>query len=77
MLRGAKFRLWSSKFEVTMANGGTDGWTEGRLSGNSPLYPTGHRPFGASAQKRCKWEKNIEWLKSKQMVKEANEKESK
>ena len=36
-----------------MVNGGgrTDGRTEGRTSGNSPLCPTGHRPFGAAAQK--------------------------
>ena len=31
--------------------GGTEGRTEGRTSGNSPLCPTGHRPFGAAAQK--------------------------
>ena len=28
-----------------------DGWTEGWMSGNSPLCPTGHWPFGATAQK--------------------------
>ena len=36
-------------------DGGTDGRTdrrtEGRMSRNSPLCPTGHRPFGAAAQK--------------------------
>ena len=36
-------------------DGRTEGWkdgrTEGRTSGNSPLCPTGHRPFGAAAQK--------------------------
>ena len=32
-------------------DGRTDGWTDGRTSGNSPLCPTGHRPFGAAAQK--------------------------
>ena len=42
-----------------MANGGGDGRTEGRMDGrtdgrtsqNSPLCSTGHRPFGAAAQK--------------------------
>ena len=29
----------------------TDGQTDGRTYGNSPLCPTGHRPFGAAAQK--------------------------
>ena len=29
----------------------TDIRTDGRMSGNSPLCPTGHRPFGAAAQK--------------------------
>ena len=28
-----------------------DGHTDGRTCGNSPLCPTGHRPFGAAAQK--------------------------
>ena len=28
-----------------------DGWTDRGTSGNSPLCPTGHRPFGAAAQK--------------------------
>ena len=27
--------------------------TDVRTSGNSPLCPTGHRPFGAAAQKGC------------------------
>ena len=27
------------------------GGGDGRMSGNSPLCPTGHRPFGAAAQK--------------------------
>ena len=31
-----------------------DGRTYGRTSGNSPLCPTGHRPFGAAAQKASK-----------------------
>ena len=31
--------------------GGTYGRTDVRTSGNSPLCPTGHRPFGAAAQK--------------------------
>ena len=31
--------------------GRTDGRTDGRTSGNSPLCPTGHRPFEAAAQK--------------------------
>ena len=38
-----------------MANGGgdrrTEGRTDGRTYGNSPLCSTGHRPFGAAAQK--------------------------
>ena len=38
-----------------MATGGTDGRTDGRTEGrtsrNAPLCPTGHRPFGAAAQK--------------------------
>ena len=33
--------------------GGTDGRTDVRTYGNSPLCPTGHRPFGAAAQKGC------------------------
>ena len=40
-------------------DGRTDGRTDGRMDGlkdgrttkNSPLCPTGHRPFGAAAQK--------------------------
>ena len=35
-------------------DGRTDGRTYGRTSGNSPLCPTGHRPFGAAAQKVSK-----------------------
>ena len=31
--------------------GGGDVRTDVRTSGNSPLCPTGHRPFGAAAQK--------------------------
>ena len=31
--------------------GGGDGRTDGRTYGNSPLCSTGHRPFGAAAQK--------------------------
>ena len=34
--------------------GRKDGRTEGRTSRNSPLCPTGHRPFGAAAQKVSK-----------------------
>ena len=42
-----------------MVNGGGDGRTDGRTDGrkdrrtsqNSPLCSTGHRPFGAAAQK--------------------------
>ena len=37
-------------------DGRKDGRKDGRTSGNSPLCPTGHRPFGAAAQKREKWE---------------------
>ena len=32
-------------------DGQTDGWTYVQTYGNSPLFPTGHRPFGAAAQK--------------------------
>ena len=32
--------------------GRTDRRTDGRTSVNSPLCPTGHRPFGAAAQKK-------------------------
>ena len=35
-------------------DGRTDGRKDGRTSGNSPLCPTGHRPFGAAAQKVSK-----------------------
>ena len=31
-----------------------DGRTDGQTSGNSPLCPAGHRPFGAAAQKGIK-----------------------
>ena len=37
----------------------TDGRTYGWTYGNSPLCPTGHRPFGAAAQKG-KEEKEME-----------------
>ena len=42
-----------------MVNGGgmegrTEGRKDGRTSGNSPLCSTGHRPFGAAAQKVAK-----------------------
>ena len=33
--------------------GGGDGRKDGRTYGNSPLCSTGHRPFGAAAQKRA------------------------
>ena len=56
-------------------DGRTEGWTEGRTYGNSPLCPTGHRPFGAAAQKgrnevikeeREEWkEKKEEWKDGK------------
>ena len=32
-------------------NGWTDVWMDGRTYGISALCPTGHRPFGAAAQK--------------------------
>ena len=32
-------------------DGRTEGRTDRRTSGNSPLCPTGHRPFGAAAKK--------------------------
>ena len=47
---------WEHEAQKLWCEGGTDGCTDGRTyrrhtSGNSPLYPTGHRPFGATAQK--------------------------
>ena len=40
-----EFEAWET------LGGGTYGRTDVRTSGNSPLCPTGHRPFGAAAQK--------------------------
>ena len=34
-----------------MMEGQTEGQTDRQMSQNSPLCPTGHRPFGAAAQK--------------------------
>ena len=35
--------------------GWTEEWMEGRTSGNTPQCSTGHRPFGAAAQKAICW----------------------
>ena len=47
--------LWLVVLDALFRGGGTygrtDEWTDGRTYGNSPLCPTGHRPFGAAAQK--------------------------
>ena len=59
MAQRAKIRPERAKLRPPMAKGGTDGRTDGRMDGrtegrtsrNSPLCPTGHRPFGAAAQK--------------------------
>ena len=57
--------------------GGGDGWTYvrtygrmdvrtyGRMDGNSPPCPTGHRPFGAAAQKREIEQKQARLAKSR------------
>ena len=37
---------------LVRTDGRTDGRTYGRTYGNSPLCPTGHRPFGVAAQKQ-------------------------
>ena len=44
--------------ERGLGGGRTDGRTDVRTSGNSPLCPTGHRPFGAAAQKGGKEERS-------------------
>ena len=57
-LRGLSFGPERTDYrpERGLGGGRTDGRTDvrtyGRTSGNSPLCPTGHRPFGAAAQKR-------------------------
>ena len=53
ILHFLNFPCYSMEFEAQklQLGGGTDGWTYGRTSGNSPLCPTGHWPFGAAAQK--------------------------
>ena len=42
---------WSLGGMDRWMDGQTEGWTDGRMSGNSPLWPTGHRPFDTAAQK--------------------------
>ena len=46
---GLRVLVWG--VDGPRGGGWKDGRTEGRTSGNSPLCPTGHRPFGAAAQK--------------------------
>ena len=46
-LKRLDFKPWRPCGADLPTDGRTDGWT----SGNSPLCPTGHRPFGAAAQK--------------------------
>ena len=48
--RGLSFGPERTDYGPERGRGG-DGRTYGRTSGNSPLCPTGHRPFGAAAQK--------------------------
>ena len=43
--------LFNGNLRIESSGGGTDVRTYGRTYGNSPLCPTGHRPFGAAAQK--------------------------
>ena len=51
--------LFNGNLRLEKLQGGRDGWTDRRTdgctylrtSGNSPLCPTGHRPFGAATQK--------------------------
>ena len=51
-LRGPKSGLRLQNWGFDGQGGGRkDGRTEGRTSRNSPLCPTGHRPFWAAAQK--------------------------
>ena len=54
--------------------GRTDRRTNVRTSGDSPQYPTGHRPFGAAAQKGKKKRKEN---KTKQKKKKREKKEKK
>ena len=53
MLFNGNLRLENLRGDVR-TYGYTDGWTDRRMSGNSPLCPTGHRSFGAAAQKASK-----------------------
>ena len=48
---GLRVLVWVLNGPQVGGDGRTEGRTEGRTSGNSPLCPTGHRPFGAAAQK--------------------------
>ena len=41
----------------------TEEWMEGRTSGNTPQCSTGHRPFGAAAQKVGR-NTRLHWLQS-------------
>ena len=42
---------WSLGGMDRWMDGQTEGWTDGRMSENSPLWPTGHWPFDTAAQK--------------------------
>ena len=52
-----------------------DVWMDGWTSGNSPLCPTGHRPFGAAAQKETVREIVINLFFSALMKNEAGQEE--
>ena len=43
--------LFNGNLSLETLRGGAYIRTDGWMSGNSPLCPTGHRPFGAAAQK--------------------------
>jgi len=51
MLSDGNLRLEKLQGGDVRTDGRSDGRTYGRTYGNSPLCPTGHRPFGAAAQK--------------------------
>ena len=73
-LHFANFPCYSMGIWGLKAQGGMDGHTDvrtyGRTYGNSPLCPTGHRPFGAAAQKvkKRKREKEREREKKKKQT---------
>ena len=50
---------WSLGGMDRWMDGQTEGWTDGRMSENSPLWPTGHRPFDTAAQKSKTSECNL------------------